>query len=120
MQMDYLHENGFHKQDCMWKTKYGCFLQVSQVYLGWKRINGEPAKRNMQGHELFLSIVHRALRTHRLSSFILTCSEEELEEFSRFSTEEELMHLEDIYAAYRIAATVRGHSDFPSAVLALT
>ena len=100
MQMDYLHENGFHKQDCIWKTKYGCFLQPFQVHLSWLRINGDPSKRNMQGHELFLSIIYRALRTHRLNCFIESCCEEELGSDSNMSAEENLIRCEELYAAY--------------------
>ena len=51
-----------HRQDCIWRSKYGCFLQPLQVLLGWKRINGDPVKSRMQEHELFLYIVEKSLQ----------------------------------------------------------
>ena len=33
MQSDYLHETRFHCQDCIWKIRYGCFLQAFQCHL---------------------------------------------------------------------------------------
>lgn len=100
MQMDYLHENGFHKQYCFWWSKYGCFLQAFQVHLGWKRINGNPAKRNIQGRELFLSIILRALRTHQLTYFLQSCSDYEFDKNCDFSSLDDLIRLDELYSTY--------------------
>ena len=70
VQNDYFHETRMHRQDCIWRSKYGCFLQALQVLLGWKRINGDPVKSRMQEHELFLYIVEKALRCLRFQRFI--------------------------------------------------
>jgi hypothetical protein len=40
------------------------------VLLGWKRINGDPVKNQMQEHELFLYLVEKALRRFRFNRFI--------------------------------------------------
>ena len=117
MQMDYLHENGFHKQDCIWRSKYGCFLQAFQVHLGWKRINGDPSKRNMQGHELFLSIILRALRTHRLTCFIQSCSDDEFDSTNDLTPREELIRVEELYSAY--CDELETSSDEPSRLCAI-
>ena len=34
VQHDYLHETRMHRQDCIWRGMYGCFLQALQVLLG--------------------------------------------------------------------------------------
>ena len=74
-QHDYLHENRFHKQDVIWRTKYGCFLQAFQVHLGSRKLTGNPVKKNMQGHELFLFVVEQAIRTRRFDCFLSSCNE---------------------------------------------
>jgi len=43
-QHDLFHETRMHRNDSIWRSKYGCFSQSLQVLLGWKRINGDPIK----------------------------------------------------------------------------
>jgi len=54
-QHDLFHETRLHCQDCIYRTKYGCFLQPLQVLLSWKRINDDPVNNCMQEHELCFS-----------------------------------------------------------------
>ena len=100
MQMDYLHETRMHRQDCIWKSKYGSFLQAFQCHLGWKRIAGDPAKRNMQGHELFLLIIYRALRTHRFSCWLQSCCDDDFETNDDGTPRDGLIDIDEIYHAY--------------------
>ena len=100
MQMDYLHETRMHRQDCIWKSKYGSFLQAFQCHLGWKRIAGDPAKRNMQGHELFLLIIYRALRTHRFSCWLQSCCDDDFETNDDGTPRDGLVDIDEIYHAY--------------------
>jgi len=60
-QHDIFCETRMHRNDCIWRSKYSCFLSALQVLLGWKRINGDPVQSRMQEHELFLFIVEKAL-----------------------------------------------------------
>ena len=46
-QHDLFHETCMHHQDCVWHTKYGCFLHPLQVLLHWKQINGDTVKSQM-------------------------------------------------------------------------
>jgi len=69
-QHDLFHETCLHRQDCIFRTKYGCFLQPLQVLLSWKRINGDPVKSCMQEHKLFLFLVEKALCCIRFTQYI--------------------------------------------------
>jgi hypothetical protein len=55
-QHDYLHEIRMHRQDVIWRTFYGGFLQPLVVHLGWRRITGNPVKKGLQQHENFLIV----------------------------------------------------------------
>ena len=63
--LDYFYETRMHRQDCIYWSKYACLLQPFQVHLSWKRINGEPTKRNMRSHEIFLIFIYESMRIHR-------------------------------------------------------
>ena len=65
---DYFHETQMHQPDCIWRSKYACFLQPFQVHLSWKRINGEPAKENMRSHEIFP--IYESMPIHRFGCFL--------------------------------------------------
>ena len=58
----YFYETRLHCQDVIYHAMYGCFLQAFQFHLGYKRICGDPVKRNVQGHESFLYLVDNVLR----------------------------------------------------------
>ena len=114
---DYLHDNRMHKQDCIWRQYYGCFLQPFQLHLGWKNITGEPAKRKMQAHEEFLSIQYKSLRQSRLTSFIRDYVDLLSLETANNSPEVDLLLLDSAYLTYCDGAT---HSfDEPTRVCAL-
>jgi len=68
VQHDYFHKTRIYCQDCIWRSKYGCFLQALQVLLGWKHINGDPVKSHIQKYELFL-FLYIAEKTLRCLSF---------------------------------------------------
>lgn len=116
MQMDYLHETDFHRQDCIWKSKYGCFLQCFQVHLAVKRLAGNPSQKHMQGHRLFLVEMHRSIRTVRFACFLQSYLIDEL----RGSGEcpfQSLVHMEELYCAY--CDDFETHADEPSRLCAI-
>ena len=67
---DYFHETRMHQRDCIWQSRYGCFLQPFQVHLVWNRMNGEPEKNNVQSHEMFLILIYESMRIHRFDCFL--------------------------------------------------
>lgn len=56
-QHDVLHKNRMYKQDVIWRTKFGGFLQPMQVHLGWKQLCGQPSKRDLQRQGMFTCVV---------------------------------------------------------------
>ena len=59
-----------HRQDCIYRSKYGGLLQPFQVHLAWKQLADNPAKRHVPRHEKFLKVIHKSLCTRRLECFI--------------------------------------------------
>ena len=67
---DHLHEIRMHRNDAIYRTHYGGFLQPFQCHLRQKGITGNVDK-NMQKHEKFLMLVdnsHRRLRMKKIPS----------------------------------------------------
>ena len=89
-----------HRQDCIWRSKYGCFLQPLQVLLGWKRINGDPVKSRMQEHELFLYIVEKSLRRLRFQRFIDHSEATLLSRKQDESAKDHLLRLDENFATF--------------------
>jgi hypothetical protein len=58
-----------HRNDAIYQTHYGGFLQAFHCRLKQKRIMGEPVKKN-QLHEKFLYIVDRAHHHVRMKKYL--------------------------------------------------
>ncbi len=54
---DWLHENLLHRNDVIYCSHCGMFLQAFQFELQQKYITGHLASNNAQGHKLLLRIV---------------------------------------------------------------
>ena len=67
--IDYLHETRMHRNDAIYQTHYGGFLQAFHCRLKQKRILGEPVKK-IQLHEKFLYIVDRAHHHVRMKKYL--------------------------------------------------
>ena len=119
-QNDLFHEVRMHRQDCIFMTKYGCFLQPMQAHLALKRINGDPVKKGVQSHETFLLLVYGALRRYRITQFIATRHEVLMSPTTTsedVSPREQLLRVENDYEAY--CQELLDSSDEPSRLCAL-
>ena len=57
---DYFHETQFHLQDVIYRVYYPCFRQCFQLHLARKRLNGNPVKKDMQSHHMFLVFIYES------------------------------------------------------------
>ena len=55
---DYFHETQFHLQDIIYRVCYPCFRQCFQLHLARKQLSGNPIKKDMQSHHLYLIFIY--------------------------------------------------------------
>ena len=119
MQHDYLHEIRMHRQDCIWRSMYGGFLQCLQVEVGQKRLNGDCVKKSMQGHESFLiDLVYTALRRYRFERFLQRKSNDQLKKKIGDTSLQWLLRMHEEYQSY-CQDVLSNKDDEPSYVCAL-
>ena len=97
---DYLHEIRMHRQDIIYRSKYGGFLQCLQAELGQRRVSRLPAKRNMQAHEEFLLLVHRSLKRWRFDRFLDSTGAGDLQTIPEEDPLDALIRLDSLFATY--------------------
>ena len=91
-----------HRQYIIWRAYYGCYLQALQCHLGWKRITGNPEKKNPQLHHKFLLVDDTALRRHRLCQWKDSCNGSILIVKPGESQRETLLRIDRNYEKYCI------------------
>lgn len=99
-QHDYLHEHRMHRQDVIWRQFYGCVLQAFQAETRTLRINGDPVKNNLQSHEAFLEICHKALKRHRMDRFLEKHGEHCFAELDGESVQSMILRWDDTFSEY--------------------
>ena len=67
---DYFHETQFHRQDVIYRVYYPCFLQCFQLHLARKRLNGNPVKKDMQSHHMYLLFIYDCHLIHLFNCFV--------------------------------------------------
>ena len=117
MQHDYLHEVRMHWSDAIYRVYYYGYLQAIQVHLGYKRVNGQPAKKWMQTHEQLLLVNYNALQTYRFKTFI---DNSDIALFTRKPNETKLSWMERVDAGYlAYCCTLEDSDDEPCRVVSL-
>ena len=99
-QHDYLHEHRMHRQDVIWRQFYGCVLQAFQAETRTLRINGDPVKNNLQSHEAFLELCHKALKRHRMDRFLEKYGEYCLEPVDGESMQTMILRWDQTFSEY--------------------
>lgn len=99
-QHDYLHEHRMHRQDVIWRQFYGCVLQAFQAETRTTRINGDPVKNNLQSHEAFLEICHKALKRHRMSRFLDKYGDSCFDRVEGESVSDMILRWDEMYCEY--------------------
>ena len=70
---DYFHETEIHRQDVIYKSHYGSFLQAFQCHIKLKGITGNVAKK-VKHHERFLMLTYNAHLRVRMKQYLTQCA----------------------------------------------
>ena len=106
-----------HCSDGLYRLYYGCYLQPIQVHLGYKRVCGQPEKKEIQTHEELLHINQSAVKRVRVTRFIEWADKNYFQRLANETNVQWIKQVNELYATY--CKQWETHADEPSKMITL-